>query len=58
MLKVRVRIVWSFSWEYRRQNLVVGFWDSSISQEKNKSKQNRKPLLALISSSGFAACLQ
>jgi hypothetical protein len=34
----------SFSWEYRRQNLMVDFWDSSISEEKNKSKQNRKPL--------------
>jgi len=37
---------------------MVGFWDSAISQEQNKSKQNRKPLLALNSSGGFAACLQ
>ncbi len=48
----------SSSWEYRRQNLMVGFWDSSISQEKNKSKQNRKHLLALNGSGGFAGCLQ
>lgn len=58
MLKVHVRIVRSFSWEYRTQHLMVGFWDSSISQEKTKSKQNRKALLALNSSGGFAACLQ